>query len=358
MSSGNRNSPASLGFTHPAEWGPHEATWIAWPHNRSDWPGKLVPVQWVYAEIVRKLAEVELVRILVPSGNLERRVRRLLARSGADLSRVEFYGCPTDRSWTRDYGPIFLRRKGNAPDVAVAGFAFNAWAKYPDWRKDDAVARKVARKLGRSLFPAEVDGRRFVLEGGAIDVNGEGTVMATEECLLDQDVQPRNPGLTRSDVESILCDYLGVTQVVWLGRGIAGDDTHGHVDDVCRFVSQDTVVLCAEQDSDDANYPALEDNRERLQNVRLTNGSSLRVVDLPMPAPLYFEGHRLPASYANFYIANGRVLVPTFNDPIDRTALGILSELFPDREVVGVHAVDLIWGLGAIHCLTHEQPAV
>ena len=351
------DTPASLGFSHPAEWEPHDATWLAWPHNRTDWPGKLVPVYWVYAEIVRKLSHSEQVRILVQDGGHEARAQRSLDSVGVDPSHVEFWRIPTDRGWTRDYGPIFLRHDGSRPEVAVADFAFNAWAKYPDWQKDNAATRKVAKRLGLQVLTCRIQGRPFVLEGGAIDLNGEGTVVTTEECLLDQEIQARNPGLDRSEVETALCDHLGVRQVIWLGRGIAGDDTHGHVDDLCRFVAPDTVVLCRENDTKDANHRALAENRERLQGVRLAQGATLQVVDLPMPAPLYFQGRRLPASYANFYIANGAVLVPTFNDRNDRVALGILAELCPGREVVGIHAVDLIWGLGAIHCLTHEQPA-
>ena len=348
--------PVELGFSMPAEWHPHEATWIAWPHNRSDWPGKMIPIYWVYGEIVRKLSESEPVRILVDSGRHGDRARRILTRVGVDLLRVSFFQMPTNRGWTRDYGPIFVRREATHPEVAVVDFRFNAWAKYPDWKKDDAVAGRAARRLGLRVFPARMNKRRFVLEGGSVDANGQGALLTTEECLLHPEVQVRNPGLSRKDVERALGDYLGAQQVIRLGRGIAGDDTHGHVDDVCRFVGPQTAVLCREANPQDVNYRPLEENRERLQDVRLLNGSRLEVAPLPMPAPLTLDGQRLPASYANFYIANEAVLVPTFNDPKDRMALGILGELFPEREVVGIHAVDLIWGLGAIHCLTHEQP--
>jgi agmatine deiminase len=218
------------------------------------------------------------------------------------------------------------------------------------------VAGVAAEALGLPEFRVEVDGRRVVLEGGSIDVNGAGAVLTTEECLLDPEVQPRNPDLSRADVEEVLRNSLGASQVIWLGKGIAGDDTHGHVDDVCRFVSPTSVVLCREINPADDNYHLLAENRERLQGMRLDNGSALDVVDLPMPAPLYFDGRRLPASYANFYIANAAVLVPTFNDPADRVALGILAELMPDRPVLGIHAVDLVWGLGTLHCLTQQEP--
>ena len=249
-----------------------------------------------------------------------------------------------------------MRREHPEPEVAVARFRFNGWAKYPDRKKDDQVAERVAKALGLQLRRAIHKGRPVVLEGGAIDVDGKGTILTTEECLLDPVVQVRNPGFKRADYEQVFLENLGATHAVWLGKGIAGDDTHGHVDDLCRFVSAKTIVLCREKDPEDANYRALEENRERLQDARLADGSKPEVVDLPMPAPLVFDGRRLPASYANFYIANAAVLVPTFNDPNDRLALGILAELFPDRPVVGIHAVDLVWGLGTLHCLTQQQP--
>ncbi len=353
---GGSSSRAS-GFRMPAEWVLHEATWLGWPHRRSDWPGRFAPIPWVYGEIVRKLTEGEAVRIIVPSRDQEARARRLLARVGADLGRVEFFRWPTDRGWTRDCGPLFVRRGGRAPEVAIARFRFRAWAKYPDWKKDDRVPERAAAALGLALRPAVWKGRPVVLEGGAIDVNGRGTLLTTEECLLDPTVQVRNPGLTRPDLEQVFRDALGASNVLWLGRGIAGDDTHGHVDDVCRFVGPRTLVLCRETNPRDANYRPLEENRERLQGMRLEDGSRPEVVGLPMPAPLVFAGQRLPASYANFYIGNAAVLVPTFNDPADRRALRTVGELFPDRPVVGIHAVDLVWGLGTLHCLTQQQPA-
>jgi agmatine deiminase len=339
----------------PAEWEPHHATWIGWPHNASDWPGKLGAIQWAYAEIVRRIAPGEVVRILVNSAAHEARARRVLDRAGVGPDRTEFFRFPTNRGWTRDFGPCFVRRDHSAA-VAVLRFHFNGWAKYSDWKKDDQIAERVARRLKLSVFPARVGRRPLVLEGGSIDVNGQGSVLTTEECLLDAAVQVRNPGLERPALEAALRGLLGVSQVVWLGRGIAGDDTHGHVDDVCRFVGPSTVVLCRESDSRDANHGALEENRERLEGLRLENGSKIEVVPLPMPGPVCFGGRRLPASYANFYIANAAVLVPTFNDPNDRVALGVLGELFRDRPVIGIHAVDLVWGLGTIHCLTQQQP--
>ena len=354
----SNHGPAQSGFRMPAEWEPHEATWLGWPHHASDWPGKLATIHWVYGEIVRKLADGERVRILVQSRAHEDRARRVLTRAGADLAVVEFFRIATDRGWTRDFGPIFVTREQPVPEVAIARFRFTAWARYPDWKKDDRVPVKLASRLSCRSFPVMHNGRNVVLEGGSIDVNGAGTVLTTEECLLDCHVQVRNPGFLAADYESVFKESLGATNVIWLNRGMAGDDTHGHVDDVCRFVNPTTVVLCQERNSNDANYRVLAENRERLENATLEDGTKIEMVPLPMPAPLYFDGRRLPASYANFYIANAAVLVPTFNDPNDRIALGILGELFRDRLVVGIHAVDLAWGFGTLHCLTQQQPAL
>jgi len=333
----------------PAEWEPHAATWLGWPHNKTDWPGKFEPIPWVYGEIIRHLTAGERVRLLVNSEGHKAQATRFLKRVGVHLGQVHFLRFPTNRGWTRDFGPIFVRQSDG---LAIARFHFNAWAKYDDWKKDDLVPVRAAKQFKRPL----IDGK-IVLEGGSIDVNGRGTLLTTEECLLDQKVQPRNPGMSRGELERVFRATLGITNTLWLGHGIAGDDTHGHVDDLCRFVNAKTVVLCREKNPNDVNYKALAENRERLQGMHLENGTAVEVIDLPMPAPLSFEGVRLPASYANFYIANAAVLVPTFNDPHDRIALGILAECFPDRAVVGIHAVDLVWGLGTLHCLTQQEPA-
>jgi agmatine deiminase len=345
--------PAALGYRMPAEWEPHEATWIAWPHNRHDWPGKFPAVPWAYAEIVRHLHQSEPVHVLVNDERAERRARAALDRAGVDPARVRFFRFPTDRVWTRDYGPIFV----TGPDgtVGVTDWMFNAWAKYPNWQRDNAVPLQVHLAQGGPYWQARVGERPVVLEGGSIDVNGQGLLLTTEECLLSP-VQARNPGLSRAEVEKVLGDYLGVKKVLWLNRGIAGDDTHGHVDDLARFVGPRTVVTAVEESPADANHVPLQENLERLRGLTDLDGRPLEVVPLPMPAPVAFEGQRLPASYANFYVANDRVLVPTFNDPNDRRALGILADLFPGRTVVGIHAVDLVWGLGTLHCLTQQQP--
>jgi agmatine deiminase len=351
-------TPKSLGYHLPAEWEPHEATWIGWPHNVTDWPGRFTPIPWVYSEIVRNLVSGEKVRILVQSKAHETRARKMLLRAGTNQGCVQFFRFPTDRGWTRDFGPIFLTKAGPPTEIAIVRFRFNAWAKYPEWRKDDAIPGRTAHALKLPLLQAGIAGRDFVLEGGGIEVNGRGTLLTTEECLLDQEVQVRNPGLSRGGIEAALRQNLGVQNILWLGCGIAGDDTHGHVDDLCRFVNPSTVVLCSEENPADPNYALLQENRERLEGMRLEDGTKIEVVALPMPNPIHFEGQRLPASYANFYIANAAVLVPTFNDPNDRIALGTLAELFTDRPVIGIHAVDLVWGLGTLHCLTQQQPAV
>ena len=339
----------------PAEWERHKATWIGWPHILSDWPGKFAAIPWVFGEIVRRISAGESVRILAES-NHEAKARKLLKRIGVDFAAIEFFRIPTDRGWTRDSGPIFARSVID-PRSAILRFRFNGWGKYPNWKKDARVPERAAMKLRMPLVDVKQNDKPVTLEGGSIDVNGNGSLLTTEECLLDPKVQVRNPGFTKKDYEEVFATYLGIRNVVWLGKGIAGDDTHGHVDDLCRFVNGDTVVLCSEKKSGDPNYRPLQENRERLEGMRLENGSRVNVVSLPMPDPLIFDRQRLPASYANFYIANAEVLVPTFNDSNDRVALGILSELFTDRPVIGIHAVDLVWGLGTIHCLTQQQPA-
>jgi agmatine deiminase len=360
-------SPAALGYRMPAEWEPHAATWIAWPHNREDWPGKFGPIPWVYVEIVRLLSRVERVEILVNSGKAERRASKQLDRAGVNLDRVGFHRVKTDRVWTRDSGPSFVVKpvhEVDAPDgLALVDWEFNAWAKYDNHRLDRHVPRAIGKILGRKRFKPRFDPDdgsepiRVVLEGGSIDVNGAGTLLTTEECLLS-DVQARNPRLDRAAIEKILADNLATPHIIWLNQGIIGDDTHGHVDDLARFVDPSSVAIVVESEPSDENYVSLQENLVRLKSATDQAGRPLRVIELPMPRPVVFEGTRLPASYANFYIANGLVLVPTFNDPADREALAILASAFPGREVVGIHAVDLVWGLGTLHCMTQQQPAV
>jgi agmatine deiminase len=381
----------------PAEWEPHAATWLAWPHNHDDWPGKFEPIPWVYAEIIRNLARHECVELIVNNARAQTQARRLLQRANALTPNVHFHRWPTNRVWLRDSGCIFLtpqpgfarsdsrgrlspheHREGHdlsradqrpkkiralAPEGGSLAlkFRFNAWAKYPNWRHDEKIGTLMAkaaqaheiRPITNAALPTRT---RIVLEGGSIDVNGRGTLLTTEECLLSK-VQERNPGMTRVHYEKAFADYLGAPNVIWLGRGIAGDDTHGHVDDLARFVSPDTVVTMVEPNSRDTNHGPLLANLRRLQAARDQHGKPLNIVELPMPGPIVFEGQRLPASYANFYIANGVVLVPVFNDPNDRIALNTLTRLFPTRTIVPIYAGDLIWGLGTMHCMTQQQPA-
>jgi agmatine deiminase len=337
------------GFRMPAEWEPHEGTWIAWPHERSDWPGKFAPIPWVYCEIVRQLARAERVHILVESREAAEAARKLLAKHPIGLAAIDFFICPTDRSWCRDFCPIFVR--GGHDDLTVLNWRFNGWAKYDNWKTDDAVPSKIARRLKLPEVTPEYKGRRIVLEGGSIDVNGAGVLMTTEECLLSP-IQARNPGLERQDLESIFREYLGIRRTIWLKDGIAGDDTHGHVDDLARFVSRETIVIAVEPNKSDANYEPTQENLRLLRRI-----GDYKVVPLPMPEPVYFAGQRLPASYANFYIANDVVLVPTFNDANDRIALNTLAKLMPDRRVVGIGCCDLVLGLGTLHCMTQQQPA-
>jgi len=348
----------------PAEWEPHEATWIAWPHQRADWPGKFAPIPWVFAEIVRQLSRSEIVHIVVDSKGMKRRAADRLARVGVDLARIRFFKAATDRAWLRDSAPTLVVR--NAPSAEISDrmglihWKFNAWAKYDNFHRDCSLPRKFARWLGLPRWTPRVEqggqSLRVVMEGGAIDVNGQGAVLATEECLLSE-VQARNAGLDQSALERLFADYLGARHAIWLGRGIAGDDTHGHIDDLARFVDPRTVVTVTERRVSDPNHDPLRENLQRLQTACDQDGRPLRVVELPMPEPVVFDGQRLPASYANFYIANKTVLVPTFNDSADRVAIDTLASLFPDREVVGIHSVDLVLGLGTLHCLTQQQPA-
>jgi agmatine deiminase len=347
-------TPRELGFRMPAEWETHAGTWIGWPHNASDWPGKFAAIPWVYAEIVRLLSQHETVNILVQNEAAEQRAASALHRAGANLGRIVFHRWATDRVWLRDSGPIFVRNAQN--QIAITDWKFNAWAKYDDWKLDDQVPAHVAGLMQAPRWQPAAGNHRLVLEGGSIDVNGSGTLITTEECLLSE-VQQRNPGVTRDQLEVAFHDYLGIDQVLWLDRGTAGDDTHGHVDDITRFIAPETIVTAVEPDMADSNHEPLAENLARLKASRTLDGKQWTIVELPMPRPVVFRGQRLPASYANFYIANGLVLVPTFNDPNDRVALGILGQVFPGREVIGIHAVDLVWGLGTLHCMTQHQPA-
>ncbi len=424
-------------FRMPAEWEPHEATWLAWPHELTDWPGKFAPIPWAFAEIVRHLTRVERVFLLVESRDAEERAKTILRKAGAELEAIDFFYVPTDRGWMRDSGPIAVveggaavgagadreerslgsgprraqtargekardsarddssqasgassspereekardsardgspqasgslpnpereesRKDDDARTCTLLNFGFNGWAKYDDHKKDAKAAAYVHRRLRPkpALILPEHKGKRVVLEGGAIDVNGCGTLLTTEECLLSE-VQPRNPGFTRFDYAQVFKRCFGVTNVVWLKNGIAGDDTHGHVDDLARFVDETTVVTVVEDDPAEMNYPELQENLALLRSAKNQAGEPLRVETLPMPRAVVFDGQRLPASYANFYIANRIVLVPTFNDRADLVALNTLAALFPTREIVPIYCRDLVLGLGTIHCMTQQYP--
>ena len=341
----------------PAEWERHAATWIAWPHHAPDWPDKIEAIHWVYAEIVRVLAQHERVDILCHTQSLQDQAAHYLQAHDVHIQNVHLHVAPTDRVWLRDSGPSSVWTPDGS--VELMAWDFNAWAKYNNYHHDREVPSVVAsltnlpiiRPIRRCTDDTTVP---IVLEGGGIEVNGAGRIMVTEEWLLS-DTQVRNPGMTREDYEQLFAEYLGCPSTIWLGNGCAGDDTHGHVDDIARFVNTNTVVLAYEPNPHDANHASSVDNLRRLEHTAAHQ--PLTVVKLPYPRPVIMDGQRLPASYANFYIANGIVLVPTFNDPNDRIALNTIAELFPDREVVGIHAVDLVWGLGTLHCLTQQQPA-
>ena len=422
-------TPASQGYRMPAEWEPHAATWLAWPHYHGDWPGKFEPIPWVYAEIIRNLASHERVELVVNNASAARQARKILERADALSENICFHHWPTNRVWLRDSGCIFLKRGAGAlaressgastlhpgsphsgheftraleqqkregyelphagerdhkagassDDIVALKFRFNAWAKYSNWRFDDKIgslmiraatgkevktptlpSKKRRTRVGHpQSLPYEIHptsrGNRIVLEGGSIDVNGAGTILTTEECLLSKE-QERNPHMSRVHYEKAFSDYLGAPHTIWLGRGIFGDDTHGHVDDLSRFVAKDTVVTMVEPNAKDVNHAPLRANLRRLQAARNQDGRQLNIVELPMPQPVVFEGRRLPASYANFYIANGVVLAPVFNRPNDRIALNTLAQLFPSREIVPIYSGDFIWGLGAMHCMTQQQP--
>jgi agmatine deiminase len=344
-------TPAQLGYRMPAEWEPHRGTWLSWPHKEASWPGKFGPVPGIFATMVRALADREEVHINVAGPAMEASVRALLGDAGADAGNVFFHPNPTNDAWCRDHGPIFLQRgPAGRREQAIVDWGYNAWGgKYPPYDLDDVVPTRIGAELGLPVFEPGI-----VMEGGSIDVNGRGTLLTTEACLLNPN---RNPALGRRDIERYLRDYLGVAKILWLGDGIAGDDTDGHVDDLARFVDERTVVTVVEQDPADENYEPLQENLERLRGMTDQDGHPLRVVTLPMPRPLAYDGQRLPASYANFYVANGLVLLPTYDPPRDEEALATLRSVFPGRDVIGIDCTDLVWGLGAFHCVTQQWPA-
>lgn len=361
----DNHQPPTGSYLMPAEWENHAATLLAWPHNQADWPDKFAPIIWVYGEIIRYLTQVERVSLIVRNEKEKSLAADVCMRCGADIDKIDFHVIRTNRVWMRDSGPIIVKAIGNKQEAVVKNenttnacslmptalldFLFTAWAKYPNHKLDDKVPAALNEIWKLPLIQPVHKGKRVVLEGGSIDVNGKGILLTTEECLL-ADTQVRNADFDRDDYEEVFAKYLGISKTIWLGKGIVGDDTHGHVDDITRFVNQDTVVTVVEKDKNDENYALLKDNIKRLK------AAQLNIVELPMPRPLVFDGQRLPASYANFLIANNLVLVPTFNDPADRIALNMLAEVFPKHEVIGIHSVDLVWGLGTIHCMSQQIP--
>jgi agmatine deiminase len=344
-------TPAQLGYRMPPEWAPHRGTWLSWPHKEASWPGKFGPIPDIFCEIVRFLGRAEEVHINVAGAEMEADVRGRLISLGIPLNSVYFHHNPTNDAWCRDHGPIFIQRTGErGREQAIVDWGFNAWGdKYPPYDLDDVIPSRIGAEYGIPVFHPGI-----VMEGGSIDVNGRGTLLTTESCLLNPN---RNPGLTRDEIEQYLKDYLGVTHILWLGDGIEGDDTDGHVDDITRFVDEHTVVTVVEEDPADANYEPLQANLARLHQMRDQDGEPFRIVTLPMPRRLEHEGQRLPASYANFYIGNTVVLLPFYDRERDHQARAILRELFPDREVIGLDCTELVWGLGAFHCVTQQWPA-
>ncbi len=348
----NNTSPPRI---LPAEWEKHQFTLIAFPYEGRDWPGKYHAVKWAFVEIIRKITLYENVLLLVKSSEHQKVVSFMLEQAHVDLKKVRFICKDTNRGWMRDSGPIIVRNHDGSR--LALNFGFNGWAKYGNYRKDISTPEVVAKALKIPIEKVMHKERQVILEGGAIDTNGKGTLITTEECLLDPSIQVRNPGFTKADYEEVFHKYMGITKVIWLGEGIQGDDTHGHVDDICRFVNENTVVACHEPNSGDKNHRILEANLEKLKTETVQNGERITVVKMPMPGRIDFEDLRLPASYVNFLVTNGCVLMPTFNDRNDYKALGILTELFPKHDVIGISAIDLIWGLGTLHCLSHEIPA-
>ncbi len=336
----------------PAEWEKQAAIWLAWPHNKSDWPGKFDTVKWAYAEIIRCLTQGARVRLLVRNTAERQKVADILEKAHIDLEQVDLIIAPTNRSWLRDSAPIVVY---DGKQRTLVNWRFNAWAKYNNFQNDSKIGECASKFLNLPVVKPMHKGKRVVLEGGSIEVNGKGTLITTEECLLS-DVQCRNPGFTRQDYEQVFARYLGISQVIWLGNGIEGDDTHGHIDDLARFVNASTIVTVIESDKNAYNYAPLKDNLKRLKAARDQNGKTLDIIELPMPKKIYFDGQLLPASYANFLISNDKVLVPVFNDSHDRTALNLLAEAFPKHEVTGIYCGDFILGLGTIHCASQQEP--
>ncbi len=338
----------------PAEWEEQRGLLLCFPHNGNDWPGKYGAIKWAFVEFIKKVTTYESLFLVVASEELKTKVSEMLEIAHVELDKITFIIQKTNRSWMRDSGPIIVK---NGKKLEALNFNFNGWAKYKNYKLDRRIPEMVAKKLEIEITQVTYQGKPVILEGGALEVNGKGTLITSEECLLHPDIQVRNPGFTKTDYEAIFKEYLGITNTIWLGDGIIGDDTHGHIDDLCRFVNDHTVVTIVEKDQKNKNYKALQDNLKRLRSAKLENGNSLNIVELPMPKNILFDGLTLPASYANFIILNNAVLVPTFNDANDRIALNTLVECFPTREIIGINCIDFIWGFGTLHCLSQQIPA-
>jgi len=336
----------------PAEWEKHEATLLSFPYEGKDWPGKYHAIKWAFIELIKKVLLYEKVILVVKDEAEQQKVSNMLQQAHANINNLEYVLCDANRNWMRDSGPIIVKNTDN--NRIALQFKFTGWAKYNNYKKDTHIPAAVAAALNIPLEKAMYKNKHIVLEGGAIEVNGCGTLITTEECLLHPSIQVRNPGFTKHDYENVFNEFFGITNTIWLGKGITGDDTHGHIDDLCRFVNKNTVLTVIEENPDDENYLPLKENLERLKNAKLEDGSLLNIVTIPMPAKINFEDLRLPASYVNYLITNGCVFVPTFNDKNDRIALNTIADLFPDKDVVGISSIDLIWGLGTLHCLSHE----
>jgi agmatine deiminase len=344
-------TPRSLGYRFPAEFEPHQATWLSWPHKEASWPGKIATIYPSYAAFVRELTRVELVRINVVDEHMRNTAYRILEAAGVDMRCVEWFIHPTNDAWCRDHGPAFLINPKSEQKKAVVDWDYNAWGgKYPPFDLDDVIPTRIAEHYGYPLFKPGI-----IMEGGSVDFNGDGTVITSTCCLLNQN---RNPHLSKSDIERFLIEFYGQGQVLWVEEGIIGDDTDGHIDDTVRFVNRDTVITVVEENPNDENYDLLQKNLSDLHRMRLADGKQLNIVEIPMPDPVIWEDQRLPASYANFYIANGLVVVPTFRSDKDDKVLDLISGCFPDRRVIGIDSTDIIWGLGSFHCLSQQEPEI
>jgi agmatine deiminase len=338
------------------EWHEHSATWLAWPHNQDDWPEKHTCITWAFLEIMRCLHKSEQINLLVKTKSQQNIVAKLCQKININLDKINFFVIPTNRAWLRDSGPFFVKQPENNLQKTILNFEFNAWAKYSNFHLDNQVPNEIAHKQSCPIVQPTYNNHPIVLEAGALEVNGKGTLIATEECLIQNKIQARNPHLTKQDLESIFHTYLGITNTIWLNKGLIGDDTHGHIDDLCRFANSHQILISETLNKQDPNYSILKENKQILNESFLENYQKPEIILLPMPEKVVFQNTFLPASYANFYIANKIILVPTFNDPNDRFALDIIAQCFPTKTIIGIHSVDLIWGFGAIHCLSMDEP--